>query len=398
MRRSSLVVLYLTVFIDLLGFGIILPLLPYCAEHFGASGVWIGALLSSYSVAQFVGAPLLGRLSDRFGRRPLLLLSLAGSALSLAASGFASSLLGLIAARALAGLFGGSIATAQAYIADSTLPKERARYMGLLGASIGMGFVFGPALGSSLSRFGFGTAAFVSAGLAAVNLVFAAFRLEESRRPEILARARPGLSGLVRALRDPAIGRIAAAMFLSTIAFVGMEATFALLGERRFALDSAHLGFVLTYLGVVIAIVQGALVGRLTARFGERRLAIAGSLLMALALALLPHAPGLRWALVALGLLAAGQALVMPTVTALMSRAARADEQGGTLGVGSAMAAAARAIGPMIAGALFDVGVALPYLLGALTLVATASLLFTLPTTAAPAPPALGAGLDPART
>jgi predicted MFS family arabinose efflux permease len=258
--------------------------------------------------------------------------------------------------------------------------------MGLLGASIGMGFVFGPALGSALSRFGFGTAAFVAAALAAGNLVFAWFKLDESRHAESSARARPSLAALVRALKDPSIGRIAGSMFLSTLAFVGMEATFALLGERRFGLDAAHLGFVFTYVGVVIAVVQGVLVGRLTARFGERSLAIVGTLLMALSLAALPFAPGLAWALVSLGVLAGGQALVMPTVTALMSRAARADEQGGTLGVGTSMAAAARAAGPLIAGSLFDIGFPLPYLLGATALLATASLLATLRPREEPAP------------
>src|SRR3990172_9488750 len=142
MRRSSLAVLYLPVFIDLLGFGITLPQLAYVAEHFGATGVWVGALMTAYSAVQFLGAPLLGRLSDRFGRRPILILSLAGSAISLALSGLAQSLFVLIFARSMAGLFGGSIATAQAYFADVTLPKDRARYMGLLGASIGLGFVF----------------------------------------------------------------------------------------------------------------------------------------------------------------------------------------------------------------------------------------------------------------
>ena len=378
MSRSSLAILYLTVFVDLLGFGIILPLLPYYAEHFGASAVWVGALLSAYSTAQFVGAPLLGRLSDRFGRRPLLLLSLAGSAISLAASGLTTTLLGLIAARALAGLFGGSIATAQAYIADLTAPRERARYMGFLGASIGMGFVFGPPLGSLLSRYGFGTAAFVSAAVAAVNLVFAAFRLKESRAPGAARRARLSFLGLAQALRDPAIARVVISMFLATLAFVAMEATFALLGEHRFGLNQARLGYVFMYLGVVIALAQGLLVGRLVQRLGERTLAIGGTLLMAGSLVALPLSPNLAWALVALGLLALAQALLSPTMAALLSRATSADEQGGTLGLGTSMAAAARAVGPVLAGLLFDRAFALPYLAGAAALLGAASLLATL--------------------
>jgi DHA1 family tetracycline resistance protein-like MFS transporter len=273
--KPGLLVVYLTVFIDLVGFGIILPQLPYYAEAFGATGVWVGALLTAYSATQFLGASFLGRLSDRIGRRPVLLASLAGSAVSLVLSGLATSLATLVLARALAGLFGGSIAAAQAYVADSTTLEERARYMGFLGASIGLGFVLGPALGSGLARFGFGTAAFVAAGLAAANLVFGLFKLPETHGPERrhLAASRPDFSHLVAALRHPSMGRLLAATFLATLAFVAMEATFALLGEHRFGLDPARLGLVFTYVGVVIVVVQGGLVGPLAARFGERTLA-----------------------------------------------------------------------------------------------------------------------------
>jgi DHA1 family tetracycline resistance protein-like MFS transporter len=169
-KMASLFIVYITVFVDLLGFGMILPLLPFYAMHFGASWLWIGVLATAYSAAQFAGAPVVGWLSDRFGRRPVLLVALAGSAVSLALAGFASSLTMLIVARGLAGLFGGSIAAAQAYVADVTRPDERSKYMGLLGASIGMGFVFGPAIGAGLSVFGFGTAALAASGIAFANL------------------------------------------------------------------------------------------------------------------------------------------------------------------------------------------------------------------------------------
>jgi DHA1 family tetracycline resistance protein-like MFS transporter len=374
--RSALGIVYLTVFVDLVGFGIILPLLPYYAESFGATGVWVGALLTAYSAAQFLGAPALGRLSDRVGRRPVLLMSLAGSAVSLFLSGLAPTLVLLLAARALAGLFGGSIAAAQAVIADLTAPEERAKYMGLLGASIGLGFVFGPALGASVARFGFGTAAFVAAGLAAANLSFAFFRLPETRTParRALASSRFGLRPLAAALRHPSIGRLLGAMFLSTLAFVAMEATFALLGEVRFALDARRLGLVFAYVGIVIVIVQGGLVGRLAPRFGERALATVGALVMAGGLAALPFVPSFGTALAALGGLAVGQGLTSPMLATLVSRASGADEQGGLLGLGQSLAAAARAVGPLAAGWLYDRGVAIPYVIAALLMLVAAAL------------------------
>ena len=367
MRRSPLVIVYLTVFVDLLGFGIILPLLPFYAEKFGATGVWVGALLTAYSAAQIVGAAFLGRLSDRIGRRPILLISLLGSTLSLTLTGFASSLAVLLAGRALAGLFGGSIGTAQAYIADLTKPEERAKYMGLLGASIGMGFVLGPGIGGFLAPFGFGTAAFVAAALCGANLLFALLRLPESRRPDSPRRARALLTpgSLVKALQQPSVGRILSATFLVTFAFVGMEATAALFGQHRFGLTSETLGYGFALIGVVIAIVQGGLIGRLVKRHGERTIAAVGGTLMGVALLAIPFIPSLLLAGAVGALLGVGQGLASPTLSTLLSREAGADEQGGTLGMGQSLSALARAVGPIVAGSLFDLGEGWPFYLGA---------------------------------
>lgn len=377
--KPGLPVVYLTVFIDLMGFGIILPLLPFYAEAFGATGVWVGAILTAYSAAQLVGASVLGRLSDRVGRRPVLLMSLAGSAASLLLSGLAGSLWLLLAARALAGLFGGSIAAAQAVIADVTAPGERAKYMGLLGASIGLGFVFGPALGAGLARFGFGAAAFAAASLAAANLLFAFLRLPETRGAEQRrhVRSRVDWSNFLDALHHPSMGRLLAATFLSTLAFVAMEATFALLGEARLGLTAGRLGFVFAYVGVVMVIVQGGFVGRLARRFGERALATAGALVMAVSLAALPLVPSLRAALGVLAGLAVGQGLTTPMLSTLLSRATDADEQGGTLGLGQSLAAAARAVGPIGAGWLYDRAMSAPYAASAAVMVVAALLVGT---------------------
>ena len=376
-RRASLGIGYLTVFIDLLGFGIILPSLPYYAQRLGASGLWLGVLLTSYSFAQLVGAVVLGRLSDRFGRRPLILLGLAGSSISLALTAVAGSLAALAAARALAGLFGGSIAAGQAYVADVTEGEERAKFMGFLGAAIGLGFVLGPALGALLSPLGFGTAAFVASALAAANFLFALFELEESRRAG-QGRRQLGWGQLRSALRRPGLRRALIAVFLTTFAFVGMETTLAYLGKVLFGLNERTFGFMLVLVGGVMVFVQAVLIGPLTERWGERRLALSGSLLMALSLLLMPLAPGFGLAVSILAVLGTGRALTQPTLSTLVSRLSPADEQGGVLGLGQSLAAMARAIGPLTAGWLYDLGRAYPYHLGVVLSLGAAGVLFGL--------------------
>ena len=366
-RRSgaALAIVYATVFLDLLGFGIILPALPYYADQLGAGGFALGLLFASYSLAQILGAAVLGRVSDSRGRRPILLLSLCGSVLSMVLSGLATSLAVLMVARALAGLFGGSISTAKAYIADITAPEERARYMGLLGASIGSGFVLGPGLGAGLIALGYGFkgAAFVAAGLAAVNLAFALFKLPEPAvRRDTAGGFNPG--AWLSTLRRPNLGPTLAATFLTTFAFVGMETTFAYLGKARFNLDELHFGLVLLYAGVIGIIVQGSLIGRLTHRFGVRPIAATGGVLMGLALLLVPACTSLPAALGAMALLAVGQGFNTPSLSTMVSNYTPAEEQGSTLGVSQSLAAAARAVGPLVAGALYDLGIAFPYLLG----------------------------------
>ena len=377
MRRSPLAIVYLTVFIDLLGFGIILPALPFYAVEFGATGILVGVLLASYSATQFVGAAVMGRLSDRFGRRPVLLLSLLGSAASLVVSGLAPSLSILILGRSLAGLFGGSIAAAQAYIADVTRPTERAKYMGYLGAAIGLGFVFGPAVGAGLSGFGFGAAAFAAAGLAGANFVFALFALPESRRPVAPEsdRSRLTLANLGRALATPTVGRLLVAGFLATFAMVSMEAVAALAGQTRFGLGPRDLGVGFFLIGVVTVAVQAGLVGRVVARYGERSVGIAGAVLMGISLAALPLAPTVGLALLVALLLSAGHGLINPSLAALLSRASDAEQQGGVLGIGQSVSAFARMVGPLVAGWLFDLSETLPFVLGGSLLLLTAWIL-----------------------
>ncbi len=373
---AGLIIVYVTVFIDLLGFGIILPALPFYAEKYGANGVWVGVMMASYSAAQLVGASLLGRLSDRIGRRPVLLLSLAGSTVSFALSGVAQTLALLVISRALAGAFGGSIPAAQAFVADLTAPQERAKYMGMLGASIGLGFVFGPGIGAVLSGYGFGVVAFVASGIALANFIAALFLLKESL-PKDGARRRShfDLGALVTAMRHPGVGHVLVATFFATLGMVFLETTYALFGEQAFGLTPRTLGFLFTGIGVVGVIVQGGLVGRFAKRFGEAKVGVLGALISAVAFSLVPLLPTLALGALVLMTLAVGQGLLNPMLPTLLSREVGADEQGGTLGLGQSASAGARALGPIMAGFCFDWHHAAPYVAAALSAVVVMLLL-----------------------
>jgi DHA1 family tetracycline resistance protein-like MFS transporter len=303
---------------------------------------------------------------------------LAGACIAFVLTGLASSLWPLCAARALAGLFGGSISTAQAYIADVTPAEQRAKYMGLLGASIGTGFAVGPALGVGILALGWGFAgaAFVAAALAAGNFLLAAARLTESRPPELRALTRPRRDW-ASALRRPQLRGILLATLLTMVAFVTMETTFALLGKARFELDSKRFGLALVLVTVVMVVVQGGLIGRLTRRYSVRGVAIAGALLMAVSLVLLPFAPSLPLAIGALALLGAGLGCTSPTLSTLLSTSSGDEEQGSVLGVGQSFSAAARAGGPLLAGALYDLHFAAPYLVASALAALAATLLQT---------------------
>lgn len=372
----------------------ILPSLPFFVmEHAGDSATWGGALLMSYSVGQLAGAPILGRASDRYGRRPVILFSLAGSTLALTATGLATGLGSLIAARFIAGLMAGSVSTAQAYIADVTAPEERAGHMGKLGAAVAAGFVFGPAVGGLLGQEGFQLTAFAAAGLAFMNFLLASVVLAESRKPNAEARASGGFSfAALRSLfAEPTRARTIAALCMAMLAFVAMETTFAFLGKRNFDLTPRGMGVIFTITGIVTGAVQGLLLGRLTARFGERVLAMAGTALMGGALVALPFAHRFEIAATVTVFLALGSGLSTPSLHSLLSRATPEDQQGRVLGASQGLTASTRAWGPLLAGALYDIDVYAPYMGSALLMWACALLLrgVAQPAVAAPAAPEL---------
>jgi DHA1 family tetracycline resistance protein-like MFS transporter len=379
MRRSPLLFVYLTVFIDLVSFGIILPTLPYAAQQFGTDGLGVGLVVTAYFATQALGAFFLGNLSDRIGRRPVFLISLAGSALSLLCTALSTEYWMLVASGLLAGAFGGSIATGQAMVADLTTGSQRTRALGILGGAIGLSFIFGPGTGAAIARSGLSVAASIAAGLAAANLLLGYFTIRETRPPRAVREEATRVARAVASWSRPASRRLLAAIFLATVAFAVVEGTYALFGKAKFGLGAGGLGLVLSFVGLVIAVFQGFVVGRLNPRYGERTLAIAGSILMGASLVLVPILPNLYLSVACLGVLAAGQSLAMPTLYGLLSRSSGRSEQGRRLGVGQASEAAARSLGPLGAGWLFDQGVSFPYFGGAVLVLIGAALIWTVP-------------------
>ncbi len=363
---SPLGIVFMTVVIDLVGFGIVLPILPLWAETFGASPVQIGLITASYAVMQLLFAPVWGRVSDRVGRRPVILVSLAGSAVAALLIGLAGTLLVLFLARILQGIAGASYAAAQAYVADVTTREERAKGMGMIGAAFGLGFVLGPAIGALFSSVDERLPFFVAAGLAAANLVLAWLRLPESRKPGAAAAPVPRASVVRRALASPDLGPLVWISFVATLAFVAMEATFALFGERRFDYSTAQIGLLFVFIGVITVVAQGFLVGRLVERWGEARILVAGLAGTAGGLLVVAAAHDLWVLLPGLALLAAGSGLAFSTTTALISLSAGEHEQGATLGLTASVGGAARIIAPLAATALFQhAGIAVPLIAGA---------------------------------
>jgi DHA1 family tetracycline resistance protein-like MFS transporter len=369
LKRSSLGVIFLTVLLDLLGFGIVIPILPLYAEKLHASTAQIGLLMAIYSVAQLVFAPMWGRLSDRAGRRPILLVSILGSCGSQLGYALAPTFWWLVVARGFAGLCGANITAAQAYIADVTDESERAAGMGMLGAAMGLGFIFGPAFGGFLSTRSPNLPFFVAAALAGVNFISAAVILQEPRSAAERTRARTlTWAGLVRTATTPRLITLMLLFFIVTFGFANLEATFSLYLEHRFDYGRREASYMFTYIGVLMVLVQGGLMRRLVARFGERTLIIGGTLLMAAGFGLLYVAASLPMLLIAVGVTAVGNGCNTPSLSSLISRAATGDSQGGVLGVSQSMGALARTVGPMVGLSIFAVGVTMPYLLGGVTL------------------------------
>jgi MFS transporter, DHA1 family, tetracycline resistance protein len=360
---SPLVIIFVTVFIDLLGFGIIIPLLPFYAESFGASALAIGLLGTSFSLMQFLFSPIWGRWSDRIGRKPIILVGLLGSCLSYVTLALANTLALLFIARIVGGIAGANIPTAQAYIADITTPENRARGMGLVGAAFGLGFIFGPALGGLLSRFSPETPMWCAAALCFANFVAAWFLLPESRVASVATKTLGRMEAFRQAMGQPTLLLVLSLYFIVTMAFSGFEATFALFTQARFGYTAASIGFLFTFIGVIIAVVQGVLIGRVVKRVGERKVIPVAIAAIAISIGMLPFVWNVPTLLVSLGLLAMGMGFNNPSLSSLVSKLSHEDDQGGILGLASSVASLGRVVGPAWGGYMYDAfGMTTPYL------------------------------------
>jgi MFS transporter, DHA1 family, tetracycline resistance protein len=359
----ALATVWFTLFLDLVSFGIVIPVLPFYATHFGAPAWMVTLLATGYSAAQFVMAPVLGRLSDRHGRRPVMLISIAGSVVAMLVLGFAWTLWMVFLARIISGMCNANVSTAHAYVADRVPPAQRARYMGMMGTAVGLGFIVGPSIGGLLSWEGHEELPFlVGAGLSVANWLMAFFWLPESHRPGRTTGPSPAAGrrpSLLRALGQrefwrSQLGVLVAVQFGFFMAFAAMEATFALYTEARFLWTARETGKFFSFVGLFIVLAQGVLVGRAVAAIGERRTLILGTCTLALGFVTMALTP-VWWLLPVAGVcIACGNGLIMPSFSALVSHNSTADNQGVNSGLAQSGGSLGRIVGPMIAGGMFE--------------------------------------------
>jgi DHA1 family tetracycline resistance protein-like MFS transporter len=352
MKKSPLASILSIVFIDLIGFGMIIPILPLYAQRFQATEWQIGLLLASYSFMQFLASPLLGWLSDRYGRKPVLLCSLIGSALGYVLMANAISLMMLFAARILAGISGASVGTASAYIADITPPENRSKRIGLIGAAFGVGFVLGPAIGGILSHFSVVAPFWFSAILSILNAIVMWIVLPEPERHAVRQQGPVNLEEIFKQAGSWRLGVIAVTYFIGIAGFAIVTVIYAQVSNRRFDLNQSQISYIFVMMGLIGALIQGGAIGRLAARFGDVNLAITGFAVMAVSMIAMPLAHSVPVFLLFSAGLAMGNSLSQPTMSAIASKGASPALQGRVLGVVQSAGSLGRVFGPVIAGIL----------------------------------------------
>jgi DHA1 family tetracycline resistance protein-like MFS transporter len=370
-NKSGLPLIFLTVFIDLLGFGILIPILPsFAIKELGVDEAAVGIAIAIYSFVQFIFNPILGRLSDKHGRKPVIVMCLLINALGYVIFAFTSSYIILLASRIVAGVGGSSIAVAQAYIADVTTKENRSKGMGLIGSAFGLGFVFGPLIGGFLSKLGY-----METGLGAASFSFIAFivtiiLLPESNldRSKVVATKRSILNtdAILKAFKNPSLAILISLFFILTFSFANIYGTFALLGLQVYGFTDLQNGYMFGIIGLSSALVQGGLIGPITKFFGKKRILIIGSFLIMVTLAIIPYAGNFLWLAVDSIFLSFGTGMLQPTLLSLISEVASEAEQGITLGVNQSLSALARMFGPLWGGFTFQyLGYPFPFLTGA---------------------------------
>jgi DHA1 family tetracycline resistance protein-like MFS transporter len=360
---TPLAIIFVTVFIDLIGFGMVIPILPFYANQspFNATPFEIGILVGVYSLMQFFFSPILGRLSDKYGRRPILFISILGSAIGYFVIGFAETLFLVFLARIIGGITGGNISTAQAYIADITTKENRAKGMGLFGAAFGLGFILGPAIAGILSKYGVHVPFFFAAALSLANAVALYFILPESLKAKAadqLTIRKNRFVEIIESLGEKEFGVVNLVYFLLVTAFSIMTYAFVLYTAFRFDYDPEQNGYLFAYIGVIAIITQGLLFSRLVKKFGESPLIVIGCLLMVVSLFAVPlvgpQSGGLAVLLVGIAVLSVGNSLASPALTSLASKSADDSDQGRTMGILQSGASLARVVGPLIGGILLN--------------------------------------------
>lgn len=382
-NKSPLAVLFFTTFLDLVGFGIIIPILPNLAKDLGASAFQVGLIAAVYALMNFLFSPFWGTLSDRIGRRPVIMYSVALTAVAHLIFSQSYSLAILLTSRVLAGIGSANISTAQAYITDISEPKNRAKSLGLIGAAFGLGFIFGPPMGGYVKdTFGLEWVGYLAGGLSIVNLILVYFFLPESlkiKRPEAPFSFRP-ITNIYKALQKPLIRELFLINFIYIAAFSMMQITAALLWKDHSNLSDKEIGYVFAFIGICSALIQGLLVGKFTDRFGEKKLLVMGNISMAIGLFAMPFFNGehfLPGELVVLFLIALSNGFVGPSLASLLSQKANPGELGKTLGLNQSFGSLARVAGPTLGGFLYGVEFHLPYIAGAAILMFSLYLAYT---------------------
>ncbi len=369
-RLSPIFVIVLTVFIDITGYGIIIPLLPFYATEFNAGPTALGILIASFAIMQFFFSPLLGRSSDKIGRKPIILVSLLISFIGFTIFSFANSYIMLLFSRIVAGI-ATERAVAQAYIADITDHKTRTKEMGKIGAALGAGFIIGPAMGGMLSTYGFSISGYAAMILTSINILFVFLFLPETQKNREKTIENTGyLRGIRDSLSKPLLGPTLLILFIVTLAFSTIPVIVPLLSVEFFSFDSLQLSYVFIYIGLIQIVMQGFLINPLSNRWGEEKLIALGPILMATGILLMPLFENVAIFFLANSLLAAGFGIINTAIPAFLSKRTSLDGQGSILGIAGSVASIANIPGPLIIGLIYEIaGSFVPFLLSTVMLV-----------------------------